>query len=326
MGAIVTTVLNTDSIVKAYYHFLPVKYYGNDAEYFKAWLKLVNVWITLPQVEDIADVYQGATEERNALINKANQAFYDIYNTLKTRGGYIAYPTKTIADDNLLDFNTFKDIQWKGINADYGKIAQNAKTLEALLKNSKKIEILTEKGTNLSFSVNNRKSFINKGIIDDADAKSDMFFQRWIDMPGGNINISAIENSAEGKVIIPKDRYNSNNIQNISFNVKAGKLLDYKAEKGEKFFFDAWNQYSGSKDMIAGFQIGLNPGLKVIEEGNAEYRPGNAAGMVYVWFGDNSVLGGNNKVPGGFSYWFPITKATVKIDGKIVVKDGVLML
>jgi hypothetical protein len=61
-------------------------------------------------------------------------------------------------------------------------------------------------------------------------------------------------------------------------------------------------------------------------EDNSDFRPSNAEGMVYVIFGDNSLHGGKNKVIGSYWTWFPITNATVKIDGKEVVKDGKLIL
>ena len=50
--------------------------------------------------------------------------------------------------------------------------------------------------------------------------------------------------------------------------------------------------------------------------------PGSAAGLVYVGIGDNQVLGGNNKIQGNFGFNFPLVKATVEIDGKVVVKEG----
>ena len=69
--------------------------------------------------------------------------------------------------------------------------------------------------------------------------------------------------------------------------------------------------------------IGLNPELKVVEEGG-DYRPGNAAGLVTVWLGDNTLMGGSNKVPGGSGFGLPIVGATVTVDDETVVKDGKL--
>ena len=63
-----------------------------------------------------------------------------------------------------------------------------------------------------------------------------------------------------------------------------------------------------------------------MEDGSSAFRPANAEGMVYIMFGSNYTLGGKNTVKGDASYWFPITNATVKIDGKTVIRDGILTL
>ncbi|MFN8255964.1 MAG: aminopeptidase [Bacteroidales bacterium] len=325
LGAVVTTRINTDKITQSYFQDVPEKYYGNSTPYFMKWLKLVNVWINLPEIENYEAVYKNVSDEKVAKMNKANQSFLDTYNTFKIKGGYVEYPTKSMADVYKIDFEVFKTMQWNAINADYTKISENAKKIEKLLKASKKVEITTEKGTQLSFSVTGRQCVIGDGMIDKEDEKSGLFVRNWLSFPDGNIYVSAIENSGNGKVFVPKDVCNYEPLENVSFNVKNGKLSDYKAEKGGDCFMKSWNQYTGPKDMISGFQIGLNPGLKVMED-NAEYRPANAEGMVYIVFGDNFLGGGKNKVNGAYAYWFPITNATVKIDGKVLVKDGKLML
>jgi hypothetical protein len=77
--------------------------------------------------------------------------------------------------------------------------------------------------------------------------------------------------------------------------------------------------YSGPKDVLGSVSIGLNPALKVSED----YRPLAAAGMVWISFGNNEIYGGKNLQPGGFT--FPVTNATVEIDGKTVIRDGHLV-
>jgi hypothetical protein len=47
---------------------------------------------------------------------------------------------------------------------------------------------------------------------------------------------------------------------------------------------------------------------------------------VFVSIGDDQILGGSNKAEGAFNFPFPIVGATVEIDGKVVIKDGRLVL
>jgi hypothetical protein len=52
---------------------------------------------------------------------------------------------------------------------------------------------------------------------------------------------------------------------------------------------------------LGGMTIGINATNKVVEGGGADYRPRAAAGLVTLTLGDNQLLGGSTKVPGGTS-------------------------
>src|SRR2546426_9163172 len=81
----------------------------------------------------------------------------------------------------------------------------------------------------------------------------------------------------------------------VSFEFKDGKLENLKATKGLNCLNELMSASGGPTNVIGGFSIGLNPGLKVHEEGNAAYYGGgSAAGVVYVSIGDNQLLGGSN--------------------------------
>lgn len=325
LGAYPIPIYNTDKITKSYISDFPEEHYGKDNKYSMSWLKLVDVYISLPGVENTEDVYKDVSQEKFAKMNKAAQAFNDLINSLKLKGGYVGYPTEFDAKNDRMDYKTYKDMIWQAINADYVKISQHAQKLEKLLKTSKKVEISTPWGTELNFSVTGRECFIADGIIDNSEAISKLLFKRWVNFPEGNITVSIIEHSGNGKVFVPKRKCNFESMENISFIVKNGRLMDFKAEKGQDCFLKEWNEYESPKEMAGLLVIGLNPNLKVMED-NSDYRPSNAEGMVYVIFGDNSLHGGKNKVIGAYSAWFPISNATVKIDGKEVVKDGKLIL
>ena len=44
--------------------------------------------------------------------------------------------------------------------------------------------------------------------------------------------------------------------------------------------------------------------------------------MVSVLLGDNTLLGGTNKVEGGMGFGLPIVSATVEVDGQVIVRNG----
>ena len=131
-----------------------------------------------------------------------------------------------------------------------------------------------------------------------------------------------VDRDVTGKVVVSKDRCRYAPLTGVSFEFRNGKLESFKADQGAKCFEETMTPYTGPKDMFASISIGLNPALKVIEKG-ADYRPNNAAGLVWISIGDNQLLGGSNKTQGGCN--FPIVNATVDVDGKVVAKDGQLV-
>jgi leucyl aminopeptidase (aminopeptidase T) len=163
---------------------------------------------------------------------------------------------------------------------------------------------------------------VDDGIVTAEKAKSTLFLERIASLPGGSVFFAPLETSANGKVVIPKMRCNYEPMTGVVFEFKNGKLENFKAETGGKYFQEAMAPYSGPKDMFGTFSIGLNPALKVMEN-PGDYRPGNAAGMVSITVGDNRLFGGTNMTQGSMD--FPLTKTTVEIDGKVVVKEGELV-
>jgi hypothetical protein len=75
-------------------------------------------------------------------------------------------------------------------------------------------------------------------------------------------------------------------------------------------------------DVVGGLSIGLNPALKSVETGLG-FRPVEARGAVALFFGNNVDLGGKNNTP--LSYYVWLSRATVEIDGKVIVRDGQLL-
>jgi hypothetical protein len=63
--------------------------------------------------------------------------------------------------------------------------------------------------------------------------------------------------------------------------------------------------------------------MKVMESGDNDFRPYEAAGMVFIYMGNNQLLGGSNKTE--WDWGIPVTNASVEIDGTTVVKDGRLV-
>ncbi len=322
-GGQVTMFLNTDRVIRAGVAEADAKYLDIEPTYFVNWLEDMDVWIGLPGIEDEKAVFADVPEDRLARAGKASRVIYDALNESGLRGAFIAYPSKQEAAEYGLDFATFEQSHWKSLNADYQKIAAHGAALQRMLEGAKEVRVTSPAGTDLRFSMGDRPVFVNDGIVTAEDAKQAMFITRWATLPGGSVFAAPLETSANGRVVVPKDRCRFQPMTGATYEFTDGKVTTFDAAAGGECYRETMAPYTGPKDMFGYFQIGLNPGRTVIEEG-ADYRPDDAAGIVWLGIGDNSLFGGANAVDGQGSFYFPVTKATVAIDGKVVVRDGEL--
>ncbi len=321
VGGVPTMFLNTDRASRARFAEMPEKYLGQKPTYFAEWLKQIDVWISVPASEDPKAVWGDIPEERFAKSSKAGQFIRDMLNDAKVRLVSIGYPTRENAAINGIDFSTYEAMHWKAVNTDYRKIAQRGNYLKTVLQGAKTVKVTSPSGTNLSFKVGDRPIFVDDGIVTKQEATAKHFLTRIASLPGGSLFFAPIESSANGRVVIPKDRCRFDPLTQVSFEFSNGRLQNFRATRGKACFEETMAPYSGPKDMFASVAIGLNPEWKVIED-PGDFRPEDAAGMVTINIGNNQLLGGENRSTGGFS--FPIVNATVEIDGRVVVKDGKL--
>ena len=324
-GGMVTMFLDSDKFERALYTEVPEQYLEQPPTYFAEWVKHINVFISLPGVEDPKAVYGDVPQERFAKANKAGQVVTDVINASGVRVVSVGYPTQSDAAVNQLDFATYQKVFWDAVGTDYQKISQDGNKLKQMLQGAKTVRVTSPSGTDFTFSVGDRPIFVDDGIVTEEKAKSQYFITRAVSLPGGSIFLAPIETSANGKVVVPRDRCQFKPLTGESFVFNQGHLENFNAEGGGQCYAEAMAPYSGPKDIFAWFQIGLNPAAKVMEN-PGDYRPSNAAGLVYIGVGDNQLFGGSNKVQGGGGFGFPIVEATVTIDGKTVVQDGKLTL
>ncbi len=322
-GGLVQMFLNSDKVTRSYFVDVPEEYLELEPKYFAEWLKNTDAWIGLSDIENPKAVYGDIPEELWAKVYKANKLINDMLDESGIRGLNISHPTKERAEINQLDFADYEKMHWEAVNADYKQISELGMKLKKLLEGATEVKVTAPSGTDFTFSVGDRPVFVDDGIITEEEAKSKRFLDRWVTLPGGLVFVAPIETSANGKVFAPKHRCRYEPLTGVSFEFKKGTMQNFQAEKGQKCFEEVMAPYAEPKDRFGYFSIGLNPALEVIDE-DGDYRPGDAAGMVWIGTGNNKLFGGNNSEPGGFR--FPIVNATVIVDGKVVVEEGQLKL
>ncbi len=312
-GGMAAILLSSDKVVRSLNVDVPEQFLTQEPRYFAEWLKRADVFITLPTASDIKALDAGVPATRLAKVNEAGQFLPPLLDDMKFRELDISYPTRERGASWGIEGQTYVTMMWNAIGADYQRIAQQGDALRDMLQGAKSVHVTSPSGTDVTFAVEGRPAFVDEGVITAEKAKGKKFLARDVGLPGGTVFMAPLETSANGRVVVPRVQCRFLTMTGVSFEFKDGKLENLKATKGLNCLNELMSASGGPTNVIGGFSIGLNPGLKVHEEGNAAYS-----------IGDNQLLGGGNITSGNFGFGFPIRDATVAIDGKTVVERGKL--
>ncbi len=319
-GGMAAILLSSDKVVRSLNVDVPEQFLTQEPRYFAEWLKRADVFITLPTASDIKALDAGVPATRLAKVNEAGQFLPPLLDDMKFRELDISYPTRERGASWGIEGQTYVTMMWNAIGADYQRIAQQGDALRDMLQGAKSVHVTSPSGTDVTFAVEGRPAFVDEGVITAEKAKGKKFLARDVGLPGGTVFMAPLETSANGRVVVPRVQCRFLTMTGVSFEFKDGKLENLKATKGLNCLNELMSASGGPTNVIGGFSIGLNPGLKVHEEGNAAYYGGGSAAGI----GDNQLLGGGNITSGNFGFGFPIRDATVAIDGKTVVERGKL--
>lgn len=324
-GGLITLFLESDRVARAAFTEMPEKYLDQKPAYLADWFKRTTVYIGLPSAADYKAIYADVPEAKLAKAAAAGQVIYDMLNGSPIRGAFIDYPSAAQAKLVGMPFAQYAQMRWAAIGADNQQLASSAKALASKLNGAKRVHVTAPGGTDLTFAIGKRPVIVNTGVVTPDAAKEKLILNRYVTLPAGNVTVALQEGSVTGLIVTPKDRCKYRPVREARYEFVKGLLIKASAKEGDACVQETVTAYGAPMHRLGGMTIGLNPELTVVEEGGADYRPYNAAGLVTLSLGDNQLLGGGNKVPGGVTIDLPVTRATVEIDGEQVIHDGKLI-
>jgi leucyl aminopeptidase (aminopeptidase T) len=317
--------LQSQRLLRAILTEIPDEYVGLPPTFFADWLRSTTVYIGLPDLPDPEAAFAGVPEDRLAKWNLGFAAIHDMLNGSPVRGAYIEYPSPGRAAAVGMEPDAFARMMLAAIGADPEAMARTGHALEERIRNARSVRITSPAGTDLRLELGGRAGILDAGMLSPGAEKEKLFAKRWFVLPGGNFGVAPRETSATGTVVTPKDRCNYRPVRDARYRFSAGRVTEVTAAEGESCIKGQLDSYGEGIRRIGFLGIGLNPELRVVEQ-DGDYRPYNAAGMVYVVVGDNRLQGGTNEVEGGMSFGLPVVGATVEVDGQVLVRDGKLAL
>ncbi|MBC7908924.1 MAG: aminopeptidase [Pyrinomonadaceae bacterium] len=323
LGAFPLVTVDSDRMAKKSYTDVPEKY---DAQSPALGLKLadmVNVTINVDSNETeglLADIPPARLAARGkagepvaAQFRKKNVRTVDIGNGL--------YPTDWRAKRFEMSVDELSKTFWEGVNVDYTSLQAKAEQVKAALAGNE-VHITNPNGTDLKVRIQGRPVYVSDGVISAEDVQKGSPFVS-IYLPAGEVAVTPVPGTAEGKVVVDKDFFDGKEMTNVTMTFVGGKITSMTGSGAGFDAFKADYEARGAgKELFAFVDLGINPNVKLSP--NSKLGNWVTAGTVSVGAGNNTWAGGDNNVSFGWTGFLP--GSTVKLDGKVLVENGVLKI
>ena len=175
-------------------------------------------------------------------------------------------------------------------------------------------EIQSPGGTNLKFSIEERRAVADCGIF-----KASGVFGN---LPAGEAFIAPVEGTAEGIAIIDGNSFLSGVPldEPIRITFRWGRAWRIKGGKAAEVLRKSLDRITPRPNQLAELGIGTNPNASLISSQISPLEVEKVLGTVHLALGSNFAFGGKIKVP--FHADGVILKPTLKIDGKAIIENG----
>ena len=291
---------------------------------------MVTARITLSN-SDANNLMEDFPQERLEAMRKAAEPITELNRKRNIRtvvlGGNGLYPSKRNSERLGIAQPELAKIFWNGINTDYTQLQATSEQYRQLLAAGKEIQLTHPNGTDFKVRIEKRQVFASDGVISAEDAKrGGAAVTVWL--PAGEVYVTPVPGTAEGKIVVDRDHFTGAKgdtvIEGLTLEFKAGKLVAMTARSGLEPLKKAYDKLIGKasegKDQFRFIDLGVNRSLVLGPQAKrGDYAP---AGMVSLGFGGNVDYGGENK--SSWSYETNLPGSTLKLDGKVIVENGVL--
>jgi leucyl aminopeptidase (aminopeptidase T) len=302
---------------------LPLTKIGKVGKHEWSILQNTDAYIFLPGPEDM-ERFDNLPDKVSDVFDSVNEEWYARARRSKVRGLRVGfgYVTPNRARKLGIDHDQWIQEEISALDVDYEKIDKSGRKVASLFNTGKKVRISHENGTNLELKllhISGRKPVVDTGVMKKRyDPASGYKYGVLTNLPSGSVLVAPDENSAQGTIKFnlptPSEKGLTRDVS-LSFG-KDGRLTEY--DGGENFEENFEKPYKKEKKpdkaKAALFSIGLNPKQKT-----GFGFDDSSEGVVLFGIGHYS-YGDRNKT--SFRFYGLLEDATVSIDGKVIARDG----
>ncbi len=208
-----------------------------------------------------------------------------------------------------------KEIMIRGMNADYNAISKRSIKLKKILEKGKQIKVTAPAGTDITFDIAGRTAIASKGLFHKKGESGNL--------PTGETFLAPVEGTANGVFVADGSFAGLGLIKNtkIKVEVKNGFATKITGGNPAKKLNSMLDEVGKRARNIAEFGIGTNDSAKL---SGVLLEDEKVMGTVHIALGNNVTMGGTFNVP--IHVDGVIKKPTVWMDGKLLMKDGKLLV
>jgi leucyl aminopeptidase (aminopeptidase T) len=289
------------------------------------WLKMADTITALFSVDADIDpsIYADISPARRAARSEAGNVVGQRLRDRKVRIvnlGNGLYPNDANARLYGIPRAELERVFWAAVAVEPARLEAGAAAIRKALESGRELRITHPNGTDLRMSVAGRKVIVSDGAISAEEAKLGGISST-VALPAGEVMVTPVPGTAVGRVVGAPDTAVGKELLDWTLTFEKGRLVSMTGRGGGFAPLKARYEAAGSgKDVFAFVDFGINPALQL--PANVRQQNTMPAGMVTVWFGDNSWLGAENDC--AYGNWTALPGATVTVDGKPIVEKGVL--
>ena len=227
-----------------------------------------------------------------------------IYHRGNYRRATVLLPLKKEAKDAKMPLKQFQDYVYSCCFVNWKKLAKKFRKINRIFEQGKEVYLIGE-NINLKFSIKGRNSILEAGKEN---------------LPGGEIYMAPIKDSLEGWVRFEYPSIRDGlEISGIFLKFKKGKVIDFSAEKNEKFLRSLLNTDQGAR-YIGEFGIGINPKANKITNSWIDEK---ISGTIHIALGKSyEENNGDNDSAIHWDLVKDMRNAKIILDNKIIQKNG----
>ncbi len=207
-----------------------------------------------------------------------------------------------------------RDIFVRTMGVDYNYVKRLTEAVAEVLDSGSRVRVVTEKGTNLEFSIEGRRARRSTGLFLNAGD--------WGNLPGGEAYIAPVEGTANGVVVVDGSMAGIGVLKEpIKMVFKDGVATVIEGGAEAKALNELLSRYGIEARQLGEFGIGTNPGARV---SGVVLEDEKAIGTIHIALGSNFDFGGKIKAPVHLDG--VVLNPDVYVDDKLIMKSGRLLV